>query len=46
VPVGVAAGFLYHGALSTFERAGVEWVRKIGTHRWVVATVVSSPPRA
>ena len=36
----VPAGFLYHGALSTFERLGFIRDRKIGKHRWVVAKVV------
>ena len=38
----VSAGFLYHGVLSTFERAGFSRVRKIGKHRWVVTVRV--PP--
>jgi GNAT superfamily N-acetyltransferase len=36
----VPAGFLFHGALSTFERLGFTRDRKIGKHRWVVAKVV------
>jgi GNAT superfamily N-acetyltransferase len=36
----VSAGFLYHGALSTYERLGFTRIRKIGKHRWVVATLV------
>lgn len=32
----VPAGFLYHGALSTYQRAGFTEDRKIGKHRWVV----------
>jgi GNAT superfamily N-acetyltransferase len=32
----VPAGFLYHGALSTFQRAGFSEDRQIGKHRWVV----------
>jgi GNAT superfamily N-acetyltransferase len=36
----VSAGFLYHGALSTYERLGFSRVRKIGKHRWVVAMLV------
>lgn len=36
----VPAGFLYHGALSTFEALGFTPVRKIGKHRWVVAITV------
>ena len=38
----VPAGFLYHGALSTFENLGFVRDRKIGKHRWVVAKVVRS----
>lgn len=34
------AGFLYHGALSTFEQLGFIRDRKIGKHRWVVTKVV------
>jgi GNAT superfamily N-acetyltransferase len=33
----VAAGFLYHGALSTYEQLGFTRVAKVGKHRWVVA---------
>jgi GNAT superfamily N-acetyltransferase len=33
----VAAGFLYHGALSTYDRLGFERVVKVGKHRWVVS---------
>jgi GNAT superfamily N-acetyltransferase len=36
----VPAGFLYHGALSTYEKLGFTRDRKIGKHRWVVRTVV------
>ena len=36
----VPAGFLFHGALSTYERLGFERVRQIGKHRWVVSTRV------
>jgi GNAT superfamily N-acetyltransferase len=36
----VSAGFLYHGALSTYEQLGFSRIRKIGKHRWVVARVV------
>ena len=32
----VPAGFLFHGALSTFEKAGFTKDRMIGRHRWVV----------
>jgi GNAT superfamily N-acetyltransferase len=31
----VTAGFLYHGALSTYETLGFT-LRKVGKHRWVV----------
>ena len=37
----VAAGFLFHGALSTYEQLGFTRERKIGKHRWVVSTVVT-----
>ena len=37
----VSAGFLFHGALSTYERLGFARVRMIGKHRWVVATRVT-----
>jgi len=33
---GVPAGFLYNGALSTYEKLGFARERKIGKHRWVV----------
>ncbi len=36
----VPAGFLYHGALSTYEKLGFIRDRKIGKHRWVVSRVV------
>jgi hypothetical protein len=40
-PVGsVPAGFLYNGALSTYEKLGFTRDRKIGKHRWVVTRVV------
>lgn len=32
----VSAGFLYHGALSTYEQLGFVRDRRIGKHRWVV----------
>jgi GNAT superfamily N-acetyltransferase len=32
----VPAGFLYNGALSTYEQLGFTRNRKIGKHRWVV----------
>jgi GNAT superfamily N-acetyltransferase len=40
----VPAGFLYHGALSTYEQLGFVRDRKIGKHRWVVKRTVE--PRA
>ena len=36
----VPAGFLYNGALSTYEKLGFTRNRKIGKHRWVVTRVV------
>jgi GNAT superfamily N-acetyltransferase len=36
----VPAGFLFHGALSTYEKLGFARDRKIGKHRWVVTRVV------
>ena len=36
----VPAGFLYHGALSTYEQLGFARDRKIGRHRWVVTKTV------
>ena len=38
----VPAGFLFQGALSTFEQLGFERVRRIGKHRWVMTITV--PP--
>jgi hypothetical protein len=32
----VPAGFLFHGALGTYEKLGFVRDRKIGKHRWVV----------
>jgi GNAT superfamily N-acetyltransferase len=40
----VPAGFLFNGALSTYERLGFVRDRQIGKHRWVVRRVVE--PRA
>jgi GNAT superfamily N-acetyltransferase len=37
---GVPAGFLFNGALSTYEQLGFVRDRKIGKHRWVVTKVV------
>jgi GNAT superfamily N-acetyltransferase len=36
----VPAGFLFNGALSTYEALGFVRDRKIGKHRWVVTKVV------
>ena len=38
----VAASWLYHGALSTFEQLGFTKDRLIGKHRWVVTKVVEA----
>jgi hypothetical protein len=40
----VPAGFLFNGALSTYEKLGFVRDRKIGKHRWVVTRIV--PPRS
>ena len=37
----VPAGFLFNGALSTYERLGFTRDRKIGKHRWVVTRRVA-----
>ena len=37
----VAAGFLFNGALSTYEKLGFARDRKIGKHRWVVTIDVA-----
>ncbi len=37
----VPAGFLYNGALSTYEQLGFIRDRQIGKHRWVVRTHVT-----
>jgi GNAT superfamily N-acetyltransferase len=43
----VPAGFLFNGALATYERLGFVRDRKIGKHRWVVAkTVVAKSVKA
>ena len=42
----VPAGFLFNGALTTYERLGFKRDRKIGKHRWVVTTVVKAPRRS
>ena len=36
----VPAGFLFHGAASTYEKLGFVRVRKIGKHRWVMTREV------
>ncbi len=36
----VPAGFLFNGALSTYEKLGFTRSRKIGKHRWVVSRIV------
>ena len=36
----VPAGFLFNGALSTYEQLGFARDRKIGKHRWVVTRAV------
>jgi GNAT superfamily N-acetyltransferase len=41
----VPAGFLFNGALSTYEQLGFVRDRKIGKHRWVVAKTVKPPRR-
>ncbi len=38
----VPAGFLYNGALSTYEALGFARDRMIGKHRWVVAKTVAA----
>jgi GNAT superfamily N-acetyltransferase len=40
----VPAGFLYNGALSTYEEQGFVRDRMIGKHRWVVKRVVEPSP--
>lgn len=42
----VPAGFLYNGALSTYEQLGFTRTRKIGKHRWVVGALVARDPRS
>ena len=36
----VPAGFLFNGALASYEKLGFARQRKIGKHRWVVTKVV------
>jgi GNAT superfamily N-acetyltransferase len=38
----VPAGFLFHGALSTFDQLGFTRDRMIGKHRWVVSKMIDS----
>lgn len=40
----VPAGFLYNGALSTYEKLGFIRDRQIGKHRWVVTRLVEPQP--
>ena len=40
----VPAGFLFNGALSTYEKLGFSRDRKIGKHRWVVKKVLEAQP--
>ncbi len=40
----VPAGFLYNGAVSTYEKLGFTRNRKIGKHRWVVTRFVEPGP--
>ena len=40
----VPAGFLFNGALSTYEQAGFTKDRMIGKHRWVVVRTVEPTP--
>jgi GNAT superfamily N-acetyltransferase len=40
----VPAGFLFNGAMSTYEQLGFIRDRKIGKHRWVVTRVVEPRP--
>jgi GNAT superfamily N-acetyltransferase len=41
----VPAGFLFHGALSTFDQLGFTRDRMIGKHRWVVSKEVEARTR-
>jgi hypothetical protein len=40
----VPAGFLFNGALSTYEKLGFTRDRQIGKHRWVMTRVVEPRP--
>jgi GNAT superfamily N-acetyltransferase len=41
----VSAGFLFHGALSTYDQLGFKRDRMIGKHRWVVSKRVDPAPQ-
>jgi GNAT superfamily N-acetyltransferase len=41
----VPAGFLFNGALSTYEQLGFVRDRKIGKHRWVVTKMIRASKR-
>jgi GNAT superfamily N-acetyltransferase len=41
----VPAGFLFNGALATYEQLGFERDRMIGKHRWVVRRFVEPDPK-
>ncbi len=45
-PGAVPAGFLFNGALSTYEKLGFTRDRMIGKHRWVVTRVVKPNRRS
>lgn len=38
----VSAGFLYHGALATYEQLGFVRNRQIGKHRWVMTATIEA----
>ena len=42
----VPAGFLFNGALSTYEKLGFTRDRRIGKHRWVVTRIVETTSSA
>ena len=41
----VPAGFLFNGALSTYEQLGFARDRMIGKHRWVMVKTVGPAPK-
>ena len=43
-PGAVPAGFLFNGALSSYEKLGFTRDRQIGKHRWVVTRLVAPQP--